>query len=304
MSSKQKILSVAGLLSGALVWGVMWYPYRLLHGMGVGGILSTLITYCVAMLLGLFFMGPIWRELRHAGWQSIVLLASAGWTNLGYVLATLEGEIMRVMLLFYLAPLWTVFFSYWLLREKLNSFGYAIILLSLSGAFVILWDARHGLPLPQNLAEWIGLSAGMSFALMNVMVRRIQHLSLNFKVVSAWFGTALFTAVLAGYQDSFMTGLQNIPTDAWGWLLAVGLAICVITYSVQYGLTHLPANQAIVLFLSELVFAAVSAYLLAGEEIGSREIIGAGLIVSASLLSGKIHHHSSTNKIKSAWENK
>ena len=43
------------------------------------------------------------------------------------------------------------------------------------------------------------------------------------------------------------------------------------------------------LFLSELVFAAISSYLLAGEEMGVREFIGAALIISASLLSGKIH---------------
>ena len=122
MASKQKILSVIGLLSGALVWGLMWYPYRALNNMGVGGELSTLLSNSMAMILGLLFLGPIWRELRVAGWLSVALMASAGWTNLGYVLATLDGEVMRVLLLFYLAPLWTVIFSRWLLSEKLNRF--------------------------------------------------------------------------------------------------------------------------------------------------------------------------------------
>src|SRR5690606_16047580 len=109
-----------GLLSGALVWGLLWYPYRALHNMGVSGELSTLLSYSMAMILGLVLLGPIWRELRFAGWLSLALMASAGWTNLGYVLAMLDGEVMRVLLLFYLAPLWTVIFSYWLLGEKLN----------------------------------------------------------------------------------------------------------------------------------------------------------------------------------------
>jgi len=69
--------------------------------------------------------------------------------------------------------------------------------------------------------------------------------------------------------------------------LLIGLVLCAISFVLQYGLTYLPANQAIVLFLSELVFAAVSAYFLADEEMGVREVIGAVLIVSASLLSGK-----------------
>lgn len=257
--------------------------------MGVSGVLSTLISHSIAMILGLLFLGPVWRELRFAGWLGVVLLVSAGWTNLGYVLAILEGEVMRVLLLFYLAPLWTVFFSYWLLKEKLDIYGYGIITLSLAGAFVILWDARHGLPLPQNRAEWIGLSAGMSFSLMNVMVRRIQHLSVNFKGVSVWFGTVLFTAVLLLFQGKAVEQLQGIPQGAWWLLLLTGMVLCLVTYAVQYGLTYLPANQAIVLFLSELVFAALSAYFLAGEKMGPWEIAGAGLIISAGLLSGKIY---------------
>ncbi|MFZ1765913.1 MAG: DMT family transporter [Candidatus Nitrotoga sp.] len=291
MASKQKILSVIGLLSGALVWGLMWYPYRALNNMGVGGELSTLLSNSMAMILGLLFLGPIWRELRVAGWLSVALMASAGWTNLGYVLATLDGEVMRVLLLFYLAPLWTVIFSRWLLSEKLNRYGYAIIALSLGGAFVMLWDMRHGLPLPQNQAEWIGLSAGISFALMNVIVRRTQHLSVNFKVAGVWFGTVLFTAVLLLHQGNIIGQLQGITPDAWWLLWLIGLVLCAISFAVQYGLTYLPANQAITLLLSELVFAAVSSYLLANEEMGLREVIGAALIVSASLLSGKCTPH-------------
>ncbi|MEO6422758.1 MAG: DMT family transporter [Candidatus Nitrotoga sp.] len=287
MASKQKILSVISLLSGALVWGLLWYPYRALHNMGVGGELSTLLSYSMAMILGLVFLGPIWRELRFAGWLSLALMASAGWTNLGYVLAMLDGEVMRVLLLFYLAPLWTVFFSYWLLGEKLNNYGYAVIALSLGGAFVMLWDTQQDLPLPQNQAEWIALSAGMSFALMNVLVRRMQHLSINFKVAGVWFGTVLFTAVLVLDQGNGVAQLQSIPPEAWRLLWLIGLVLCAISFALQYGLTYLPANQAIVLLLSELVFAAVSSYLLANEEMGLREIIGALLIVSASLLSGK-----------------
>ena len=291
MASKQKILSVIGLLSGALVWGLMWYPFRALHNMGVGGELSTLLSYTMAMILGLLFLGPIWRELRIAGWLSVVLMVSAGWTNLGYVLAMLDGEVMRVLLLFYLAPLWTVIFSRWLLGEKLNHYGYAIIAVSLGGAFVMLWDMQHGLPLPQNQAEWIGLSAGISFALMNVIVRRTQHLSVNFKVASVWFGTMLFTTVLLLYHGNIIAQLQSIKSEAWWLLWLIGLVVCVISFAVQYGLTYLPANQAIVLFLSELVFAAISSYFLADEKMGLQEVIGAMLIVSASLLSGKCSPH-------------
>ena len=288
MPSKEKVLAVSGVLSGALVWGLMWYPYRVLENAGISGGLATFISYSIALVFGLMVVGPVWREIRGAGWLGLALILAAGWTNFGYVLAVLEGEVMRVLLLFYLAPLWTVLLSRWLLGEKLNRFGYAIIVLSLSGAFVMLWDTNRGMPLPQNRAEWIGLSAGIAFSLLNVLVRRTQHLSVNFKATSVWLGTVILTGLLLLYQGNLVAQVHNIAGEAWVLLALIGLVLCATSLTVQYGLTHLPANQAIVLFLLELVFAAISAYFLAGEEMGRREFIGAGLIVASSLLSGQI----------------
>ena len=207
MSSKQNVLPIAGLLSGALVWGLVWYPYRALQESGVAGPVATLISYILAMLCGGFMLPRVWRELRRyygvgAGWWVVVLVLSAGWANLGYVLAMLHGEVMRVLLLFYLAPLWTILFSYWLLRERLDRNGYLVMALSCSGAAIMLWQPQHGLPLPlpQNLSEWIGLSAGMGFSFSNVVSRRAAHLSVEAKTYSVLFGTALLTVPLLLWQ--------------------------------------------------------------------------------------------------------
>ncbi|MES1982199.1 MAG: DMT family transporter [Pseudomonadota bacterium] len=290
MASRQNVLSIAGVLSGALVWGLVWYPYRVLQDAGVSGVLATTLSYGIALILGVLLVGPVWRELRVARWWGIVLMLCAGWTNFAYVMAVLEGEVMRVLLLFYLAPLWTVLFAHRLLQEKLNRYGYLVIALSLTGAMVMLWQPGLGMPLPQNRAEWLGLSAGMSFALVNVLVRRAQHISLNFKSASIWFGTALLTGALLLYQGNVQPQVAAITPGSWLLLALIGVAVCATSFSVQHGLTHLPANQAIVLFLSELVFAAVASYFLADEKMEPREILGAVLIVSASLLSGKIHN--------------
>ena len=57
---------------------------------------------------------------------------------------------------------------------------------------------------------------------------------------------------------------------------------------VQYGLTHTSANRAIVIFLFELVVAALASWLLAGEAMTLQEWLGGTLIVAASLLSGRL----------------
>jgi drug/metabolite transporter (DMT)-like permease len=288
LASKQKVVAVLTLLNAATVWGLLWYPYRVLAQQGVSGGLATFLTYSIALLFGLLLSGPVWRELRVAGWWGVALTVCAGWTNLGYVLAMLGGEVMRVLLLFYLAPLWTVLLSRIVLGERLNHYGSAIIALSLGGAFIMLWQPGRGLPLPQNPAEWIGLSAGMAFSMTNVLVRRMQQLSINFKSAAVWFGTALLTAFPLLYHGDLAVQVRAIAMETWWLVLVVALVLCATSFSVQYGLTLMPANQAIILFMLELVVAAVSSYYLAGETMAMREIAGALLIVAASFMSGKM----------------
>jgi len=281
-------MPIAGVLSGALVWGLIWYPFRVLNLAGMSGPETILATYILAMLCGLFMLPRVWRELPIAGGWAIGLVLSAGWSNLGYVLGMLHGEVMRVLLLFYLAPLWTIFFSYGLLGERLTRYGYMVMALSISGALIMLWSPQSGLPLPQNVSEWLGLSAGMSFALSNVISRRAAHLSIEVKSYSVLFGTVLLTAPFVWWQGG--VSLQTLAMDIQTWVILVllGLVLCCTGFAVQFGITHMLSNRAMLLFLFELVVAALSSYLLAHESMQLRDWLGAVLIVSASMLSGKI----------------
>jgi drug/metabolite transporter (DMT)-like permease len=282
-------MPVIGVLSSSLVWGLIWYPYRALQDFGVSGAMATLITYLLAMLFGTFMLPRVWRERSTFGWWALLLVLSAGWANLGYVLAMLQGEVMRVLLLFYLAPVWTILFSYWLLDERLNRYGYLVVALSLGGAFIMLWKPDLGLPLPQNVSEWLGLSAGMGFALSNVTSRRATHLSVEMKSFSLWLGTAALTLPFLLWQGGMAEQMAAIVPHSWLLLLLMGLVLCATSFAVQFGVTHLAANRAVVLFLFELVVAAVSSYFLAGEAMEWRDWLGAALIVSATLLSGRLH---------------
>ena len=109
------------LLSGAIVWGLIWYPYRLLAQAGIDGVTSSILTYLVALSLGLlaFAWRRAWRGVVPSWWLVAIALAAGG-CNIGYVLATLEGEVMRVLLLFYLSPPWTVLLAPPLLAGRLG----------------------------------------------------------------------------------------------------------------------------------------------------------------------------------------
>jgi drug/metabolite transporter (DMT)-like permease len=80
-----------------------------------------------------------------------------------------------------------------------------------------------------------------------------------------------------------------LPPMAGWWLVGViGIVLLATNFFVQFGLTHTPANRAIVIFLFELVVAALASWLLAGEVMTLKEWIGGVMIVAASLFSGKL----------------
>ena len=284
--------AVPALLTGALVWGLIWYPYRVARDAGVDGILASTLTYAVALLvgLGLFRRAMLsWRPQRPEGILLLWLAVAAGGSNLGYLLATLQGEVVRVLLLFYLAPLWTVLLSRVLLAERLNRYGASVVMLSLSGAAILLWEAGMALPLPQDAADWLGLGSGFLFALFNVLSRLARNVPIEVKSMASFIGVVAMGGVLLG--AGFGAPVTVAAGDAWmtaGLLGLLGLVLVAGNVVVQHGLSNITANRAIVIMLTEVGVAALSAWLLAGESFGWRETVGGAMILAASIFSARM----------------
>ncbi|MFZ4553749.1 MAG: DMT family transporter [Burkholderiales bacterium] len=282
-ATRQSAVVMATLLVGAAVWGLVWYPYRALEIAGFSSTASTVISYAISLLLGVSLFGPRAAELtRH--WRAALAIAiTAGWTNLAYVLAMVDGEVMRVLLLFYLAPLWTVGFARVLLGERLTRSSALLVLLSLAGALVMLWP-DHGWPLPANAAEWIGLSAGVSFALLNVLSLGAEVLTVEAKSTAIWLGVLLVSAFWLGFGGGVWAMPTSLVLADWLVLVLLGVVMFAISLIIQYGVARVPANTAIVVFLVELVAGAISSALLSDEVLTTREWLGGAMIVSASLV--------------------
>ena len=279
------------LFIGAGIWGLLWYPYRLLEQADINGPVSATITYSFALLLGLVIFRKNLRISHLSDGNPYLLLwigLLVGCACMAYILGVIHGEVMRVLLLFYLAPLWTIIFSRFLLKEKLSTYGYWVICISLSGATTMLWQPGDNFPLPSSYGDWMGLAGGFAFALSNVLIRKDQGHSVQLKSLAVWLGV-----VVVGLSYSLFLPMTHllieISLNSWLLLLGTGLAVFILSLVLQYGLTHVPANQAIVLLLFELVVAAVAAYLLTNESMTLKEWIGGAMIVSASLFSSRMN---------------
>lgn len=280
------LFPVLTLLLAATMWGVIWYPLRLLETAGLAGLWTTLVSYSAALLLGLLPFIRRLPELRRQPAVLLVMALAAGWCNVAFILAVLEGTVVRVLLLFYLSPIWAVILAHFILGERLSLWSRMIFAIALTGALVMLWDPQIGWPWPRDSGDWLAVSSGFGFALSNVMIRRLQDVSVEVKTVSSWFGVLAVALVML-----FVTDATQLPAPAPGaWVGAVALGwfgFVVMTLAVQYGVTHMPVHRSAIILLFELVAGAVSAHFLTNETVLAREWIGGALIITAAYLTAR-----------------
>ena len=279
-------LPIFSLLFGAFVWGIIWYPYRLMANAGVTGIYSSFYVFIltIAIALPYFFItkkkAPIWSK------DFWLLALVAGYTNISYVLAVIDGEVVRVMLLFYLSPVWTIFLAHFMLNEDTQKRHYIAVFISLIGAFIMFWEPGYLIHLDSK-SDWLALSSGLGFAITNVMTRKHEHMTVNQKALAIWLGVIVVAMICIMFDKNAMPTLDFFrPVDA-AIMMAIALSLFLSTLLVQFGVTQIKAVEASSFFLFEIVVAAISSYFLVGESIAFNEWLGGIFIIAGVILSSK-----------------
>ena len=278
-------LSVGGLGLSALVWGVSWWPVRHAQALGVQPLWTTALVYAPGALLVLVLRpGALRQWLRSPGLLLVAL--AAGCANACFNLGVANGDVVRVVLLFYLMPVWATLLARWLLDERIGAAGWLRLALALAGALIVLWPAGAGLPLPRQGADWLGLVGGMFFALDNVMLRRCAHASESARMLAMFGGGLLCGALLAWLLQGLVAAPALPPwRAAWGLpVLLLGLAVVAGSYGLQYGAARLPAALTAVIMMLEVVFASLSSAWFGAGRLDARAWIGGGLIGAGVLL--------------------
>lgn len=273
-------LPVFSLLISAALWGGSWYPFRLLEDQGIAGLWGVVLSQLIAALICLIYWG---RRLLTLRWISPVWVIGllGGLCNASYVMGAIAGDVMRVTLLLYLSPLWTLFLSRWLLHEPLSPIEMAVVMLSLAGGGWML------LPLDANAASlgegdvW-GIVAGMALAAYSVLVRRHLELPIVHKTFAVMLGTsvvAIAIMALGSYGP-----MPELTGSSEAIIIAVAVVLVINSALQQYGLERLNPVRASLLMMSELIFAILFAWWWADEVPGSRELIGGMFIILAAAL--------------------
>lgn len=279
--SPQPWLPLTILIFSSVMWGVTWWPLKQFGAIGLSGPFISLTSYGLVGLVGLPFLlreRPIWRS------QSGLLLLLAlfgGWANASFIHALMIGDVVRVMLLFYLAPVWSVLGGWLFLKENVTRRRMLAVALSITGAFLVI-GGTAAFNVPLSLADVLALSAGLAFAGNNIVTRAAQGIPMVSKTIAVFIGCGVISALMIWQQSAAQPEwspvlILTLLAFGFGWLV-------LATFTTQYGVTHIEAGRAGIILIVELLAAVLSAIIIGGEKIATRELIGGILIASAAIV--------------------
>jgi drug/metabolite transporter (DMT)-like permease len=278
-------LAVAGLLANATIWGLSWIPFRSLSGSGIHPLWATGIIYALAAVILAAARPAALRELLQ-GTGLLWLALASGLTNALFNSAVAFGDVVRVVLLFYLMPIWAVLLARWLLGEPFTARAMLRIAIGLSGAVLVLHEPGMGLPMPRSLPDWMAIAAGAAFALNNVMLVKLSSNSAPARTLSMLSGAVMLPVAVAALLS--YGGAIGWPALGAGGALATlalwSLLFLLANLGLQHGAARLPANVTSVIMLSEVLVASGSSWLAGAAELRAPDLIGGVLILGAPWL--------------------
>jgi drug/metabolite transporter (DMT)-like permease len=271
--------------ASAVFWGTTWIPLREIDGPGVPAEWSGLLIYLVPALLVLPLLLIRHRAVAAGGLPLLVSAIAVGACNGLFAVSMVFGEIGMVILLFYLNPIWATVLERMVIGTPIAGFRWAGIGLGLLG-LVALQGLAGRWPFPANAAEWMGLLAGVCWAVGLVATNLARGASMIEKTFLQFVFAAITAALLVfmlGWADAWPTfeGLAaSLP-----WILAAAALWVVPAMGLSlWGASRMSPARASMLLMLEVLVGVGSAAWLAGEELGINKIVGGALILSASLV--------------------
>ncbi|MFM9836355.1 MAG: DMT family transporter [Methylophilaceae bacterium] len=274
-------LPVISLLIGAAFWGFIWWPLKYFANSGLTGNLIGVTAY---LIVGLVALPILWqqRKLWYAEkWLLLLIGIFFGVANITFTTALMKGEVVRVMLLFYLLPAWGALGGTLILKEKLSLLRYFTIALSLTGVFIIMGGTAV-FKTPFSMVDAMSLAAGFCLSATGIINKKAVKLPL----ASRTFVPFIFCPPLALLGNYYVpTPMPEISLAMWVLLAAFAFIwLFAATAFSTYGFSKVEASRASILQVTELFVAIVTATLIGGEVLHTKEFIGGALIVVATIL--------------------
>ncbi|TNF33569.1 MAG: DMT family transporter [Gammaproteobacteria bacterium] len=286
-------LAVIVLFMSSIGWGLTWIPVKSLNVMGMDSLLLIFIAFASGSLV----LAP-WLIRQYAQWRSqltfmMMIAVAGGFANVAFQMAIYHGDVIRVMILFYMLPIWSVLGGRIFLHEKIDGLRILAVLACLGGALLIL-DVGQSSWQGLSWVDVLAIGSGMGLAATNILFRFTQQLPVMSKVSSMFIGCTVMIAVMLVLSSTPITLPQE--TMAIPLAMAYGaLWLTLTTTGTQWGVTQMEAGRSSVIIVMELVAAVVSAAILSQSALTANEILGGVLVLIAAIMEGSRNEESAAN---------
>ena len=290
-------LPVFVLLLSSIGWGLTWWPVKQLNAQG----LDSLWMIAVAFVTGVVVLLP-WLYVQRSQWQSktgfmLGIALAGGVANVAFQLAIYYGDIIRVMILFYLLPVWSVIGGRIFLGERLDTLRIIAVLICLSGALIILDVSNVALLQTIGWIDLMAIASGVSLAITNILFRSVLDIPLMSKISFMFLGSSVLIVLALLF---FRPAVPDVAASVIVMTMLYGaIWLLFITLGTQWAVTKMEAGRSSIILVTELVVAVVSAALIAEHYLQWHEMVGGVLVLVAAVLEGLRSEHTALVSVPS-----
>jgi len=276
-------LAVIVLFISSAGWGLTWLPIKGLNEMG----LDSMHLIFIAFISGALVLFP-WLGKQFKYWQTsigfmLMIALAGGFANASFQTAMFHGDVIRVMILFYLLPVWSVLGGWMFLKERIDRLRFIAVIICLAGAFIIL-DVLHTSWQGISWIDLLAIGSGMGLAATNILFRFTQHVPVMSKVSSMFIGC---TIIMGGFLMASNTTATLPDNSAIPLAIAYGaIWLTLISIGTQWAVTRMEAGRSAIIIVMELVVAVGSVALMTAAELKLHEMIGGLMVIGAAILEG------------------
>ena len=270
------------LFFSSILWGLSWLPLKALSNLGF----DSLVIICIAY--GSLFVTTLPLALKglHCYKSNSLALTgiffAGGLANLCFNYALIQGEVLRVMVLFYLLPVWGVLGGRFILKEITSVWRWVGVVLAIVGAAILL-EVHQLWKQPVSWIDIIAIVSGLAFAATILLFRGVEGVPLVIKLNALFLGASVLSASALIISSSGESAFSFSPNTLWICAFALGWLIWANLGS-QWACTKLPAGRSSIVMVMELVAASVSAVIVGGEKLSVSLLVGGTLIFSATAI--------------------
>lgn len=272
------------LLIAAFISGLYWLPLRQVERAGISGLWATMT---IALLAGIPLLLPLLRRRTLSDWRDLALIGIlVGGAYAFYAASLVLTDVVRAVLLFYIAPVWGTVLEILVLRQSLTRQRIASLMLGISGLIVILGAGADlsSLASVMNWGDALALASGLIWSIGLLVIFRRSDLPTVDQVAAQAAGAVMVAVIVAsiGLSGSPPPSIDTVIA-ALPWLLFVALLLTIPLWCLSlWASRHLPPARATLLFMVEVCVGIVSAAVLSGQPFGWHEAVGTILVLAAA----------------------